>query len=292
MRDAFPHLCGLLCWKGGSAPWYLSRLARSYGADLPILDYGYAASEGMFGAPLSAQGASSVLMPHGHFFELLPEDQVDACRAGEAPTVLLHEALPGRRYYVVVTTGAGLYRYDMNDVVEVTGRHNGAPLVVFRHKGGNMSSLTGEKLGESHVVHAMDRAHEGDGLPLAGFVLAPALPEDDGAPGYVLAVDVGVDLDDAARAALAERFDEALMAENEEYDAKRRSLRLAPVRVVTLPPGAIARHRERRVAGGAPDAHVKVPHLSPDGSLLLDLGVEQTAPDVARALPARRAAAA
>jgi hypothetical protein len=287
MCDVFENLSGLVCWKGGSAPWYLRRLARSYGEDVPVLDYGYAASEGMFGAPLSSEGAASVLVPHGHFLELMPEEDVDRCRAGELPTTLLHEAQPGRRYYVVVTTGAGLYRYDMNDVVEIVGRHNLAPLAVFRHKGGNMSSLTGEKLGESHVVRAMDRATR-DGPDLEGFVLAPVLPDDDEAPSYVLAVDVAAPLDDDAAAGLAARFDEALMEENEEYEAKRRSLRLAAASVVSLPAGAVARHREARVAAGAPDAHVKVPHLSPDGALLLSLGIEETAAGVAEALPARR----
>jgi hypothetical protein len=43
------------------------------------------------------------------------------------------------------------------------------------------------------------------------------------------------------------------------------------------------------VAGGAPDAHVKVPHVSPDGALLVELGLEQTAPELAAQLPCRRA---
>lgn len=285
MRDVFPRLCGLVCWKGGSAPWYLSQLPSSYG-ELPVLDYGYAASEGCFGAPLSTDGAASLLVPHGHFVELVPEDEIDAARAGQGRGLLLHEAEIGRRYYVVATTAAGLYRYDMNDVVEVTGKLGGAPLVVFRHKGGNMSSLTGEKLGESHVVRAMDRAAQGERL--AGFTLAPWLPSsDDAPPGYLLALDEEAPLDDDAREALAARFDRALREENSEYEAKRASLRLASTRAVALPSGAIARHRSRRVAAGAPDAHVKVPHLSPDGRLLLDLGLDDSAPDLAARLPCR-----
>lgn len=285
MRDVFPRLCGLVCWKGGSAPWYLSQLPASYG-EVPILDYGYAASEGCFGAPLSADGASSLLVPHGHFLELVPEDEIDAAREGRGRSLLLHEAEVGQRYYVVATTSAGLYRYDMNDVVEVTGRLGGAPLVVFRHKGGNMSSLTGEKLGESHVVRAMDQAAQGERL--AGFTLAPWLPtSSEEPPGYVLALDEEAPLEPEAREALAARFDRALREENTEYEAKRASLRLAPTRVVSLPAGAIARHRARRVAAGAPDAHVKVPHLAPDGRLLLDLGLEESAPDVAARLPCR-----
>lgn len=285
MRDAFPRLCGLVCWKGGSAPWYLSQLPSSYG-ELPVLDYGYAASEGCFGAPLSTDGASSLLVPHGHFLELVPEEEIEAARAGRGQSLLLHEAEVGRRYYVVATTSAGLYRYDMNDVVEVTGKLGGAPLVVFRHKGGNMSSLTGEKLGESHVVRAMDRAAQGERL--AGFTLAPRLPTvGEEPPGYVLALDEESALSAEEREALAARFDQALREENSEYEAKRASLRLAPARAVALPAGAIARHRSRRVAAGAPDAHVKVPHLSPDGRLLLDLGLEESAPEIAARLPCR-----
>jgi hypothetical protein len=286
MRDLFPNLAGLACWKGGSAPWYLSRLPRSYG-ELPVLDYGYAASEGCFGAPLDADGAASVLVPHGHFVELIPEGQTEAARAGQASTVLLHEAEPGQRYDVVVTTGAGLYRYHMNDIVEVTGRYHQAPLVVFRHKGGNMVSLTGEKLGESHVVRAMDHACDPE-LPVAGFVLTPWLPAGQGAPGYVLVLDAP-GLGELALARLAESFDAALMAENEEYEAKRRSLRLTGVRCALLPAGAFLRHRTRRVLEGAPDAHVKVPHIDPDGRLVLALGLEQSAPALAPRLPCRAA---
>ena len=29
MRDAFPQLAGLVCWKGGSAPWYVEKLKDS-----------------------------------------------------------------------------------------------------------------------------------------------------------------------------------------------------------------------------------------------------------------------
>lgn len=303
MRDAFPALAGLVCWKGGSAPWYVEKLALSYGP-LPVLDYGYCASEGCFGAPLSPEGAASVLLPHGHVIELVPEGDLEAVRAGSKPTLLLHEAVVGARYLVIVTTGAGLYRYEMNDVVEVTGKLGEAPLVVFRHKGGAMASITGEKVGESHVVSAMARLMRGS-FPsghashagslagplaaLAGFVASPLLPAQ-GTPRWLLALDPGAGAEpgDEALMSLARAFDDALRAENEEYDAKRKSLRLDCALAVVLPRDALVHHRARRVAAGAPDAHVKVPHVSADGSLLLDLGLEQTAPALAASLPCRR----
>ncbi|MDP2339594.1 MAG: GH3 auxin-responsive promoter family protein [Deltaproteobacteria bacterium] len=264
MQDAFPALCGLVTWKGGTSSWWLQRLLPSYGA-LPLLDYGYAASEGCFGAPLSCDDASSLLLPHGHLIELQPES------GGE--TVFLDEAKIGERYAVVVTTSSGLYRYRMHDIVEVTAMEGKAPLVVFRHKEGTMTSITGEKLGEAHVAQALASL----GFDGAGICLAP-LYRDEGPPGYVAAIEAGVVVDAAA-------FDLALCAANEEYDAKRKSLRLGPVVVVAVGAGSFLRARREKVELGAPDAHVKLPMLSRDGAFLVDLGV---ADDVVRGLPCRR----
>jgi hypothetical protein len=276
MRDVFPMLAGLVTWKGGTSSWWLQRLRESYG-DVPVLDYGYAASEGCFGAPLSTDGpgdgAASLLLPHGHLVELLPEGETDGARA-----LSLDGAEPGQRYAVVVTTSSGLYRYRMHDVVEVVGRHGSAPLAVFRHKEGTMCSITGEKLGEAHVARALSTL-EWRG---AGICLTPRLRDDD-TPTYVAAVeraDAG-DVDDLAR-----RLDHALCAANEEYEAKRKSLRLGPVVVLVVDDGAFVAARRARVDAGAPDAHVKLPLLSPDGSVLLALGVRG---DDARGLAAHRA---
>lgn len=278
MIDVWPDLAGLVCWKGGSAPWYLGQLPKSYG-QIPVLDYGYVASEGCFGAPLSSEGADSLLLPHGHFFEFMDVDSVAEIRAGQRPTRLLHELESGKSYYVVVTTAAGLYRYDMNDIVEVQGFVDSAPLVVFRQKGGAMSSVTGEKLGEAHVVQAMARARQKLDLDFAGFACAPLLPrEANEPPRYLLAVDPGAHaLSPAEGDALACAFDLELQSCNEEYQSKRASLRLGNTEYAPLPAHALVNHRAARVRDGAPDAHVKVPHISPTGDLLLRLGLGDSA---------------
>ena len=62
---------------------------------------------------------------------------------------------PGRRYYVLFTTAAGLYRYFMNDLVEVTGFFHRTPLLRFVQKGKGVTSLTGEKLYEAQAIEAV-----------------------------------------------------------------------------------------------------------------------------------------
>ncbi len=269
MADVFPELSGLVTWKGGASSWWLQRLEASYG-HLPTLDYGYAASEGCFGAPISTDDASSVLLPHGHLIELLPEGEDDPTR-----TLFLDEAKVGERYEVVVTTSAGLLRYRMYDVVEVTGFLDRAPLVVFRHKAGTMCSVTGEKLGESHVAAALGRV----GFAGQGICLSPRYPEGSGVPYYEAVVERGAVADVGA---FASALDTALGDENDEWRAKRESLRLGPLQVSVVEDGAFAAHRRRRVEGGAPDAHVKLPLLSPQGDLLTALREPTDAPSPRR----------
>ena len=258
-RDVAPELSGIVTWKGGASSWWLERLKSSYG-DVPVLDFGYAASEGVFGAPISTADASSVLLPHGHVIELLPEGDTDGTH-----TLFLDEAAVGQRYEVIVTTSAGLYRYRMHDIIEIVGRHDKAPLAVFRHKAGTMCSITGEKLGEAHVATALSAV----GFTGSGVVLAPRYPTDGSTPGYVVVVE-----ENALTANFIERLDAALCDANDEYEAKRNSLRLAPLHVLTIAVGSFAGLRHRRVAAGAPDAHVKLPLLSSDGRVLRELGLD------------------
>lgn len=267
-RDLWPRLCGLCCWKGGSAPFYLSQLPRGYG-DLPVMDYGFLATEGGFTIPLSPTGSAGVISVLGHVLEFVPEaDMVDGY---DGPTLLADELEPGGRYRVLVTGSHGLYRYDINDVVECTGHYRKTACVSFVHKGGNMISVTGEKVGERHVIDAVGEASAALEQDLVGFSVSCALETP---PRYVLGVEVARPLDEGQGRALLEAFDRALGTVNIEYAAKRRSLRLGSPVLRTLPTGAFAEERARRVAAGAPDSHVKPPHLVRDLGRLDAMGLD------------------
>jgi hypothetical protein len=59
-------------------------------------------------------------------------------------------------------------------------------------------------------------------------------------------------------------IDRALGAQNIEYEAKRSSRRLGPPVLKRVAPGSFTAFRQQRVAEGAPEAQVKIPHLSTD----------------------------
>ena len=267
--DIWPSLCGLLCWKGGNAPFYLRQFPDWF-ADLKVMDYGFAASEGNFSVIMSAEGSHGVASIMGHFLEFIPEQN----RSDESPQVLCVDQLEtGKRYFILVTGAHGLYRYDMNDIVEVTGFYKKTPEIVFVHKGGNMISYSGEKIAESHVIQAVSRAQESVQVEILGFCVTVRL--DDENPRYVFAIETTDSASDELLQSLLVACEKNLQEANIEYQAKRKSLRLGDPMLALVAPGAFERWRKQRVANGSFDAHVKLPHISRDPSVLEQLDVQR-----------------
>lgn len=131
---------------------YVEKLRAWYDPEetgmVPVRDMGYLASEARMSIPVSDEGAGGVLTVHLNVFEFVPAEEVDD-RPDEPESWSFLGAADleiGREHYVFVTTSGGLYRYDMNDVVEMVDTYNATPVIVFRRKGRGMTNLTGEKL--------------------------------------------------------------------------------------------------------------------------------------------------
>jgi hypothetical protein len=138
--EAWPNLRAMSCWKGGTMPLYLRKLPEYFG-DVPVRDMGYMASEGRGSTPLVNSGAAGVLNVTTHFFEFVPADQRDR----PDPDFLTGEELESdHEYFVYLTTSAGLYRYDINDIIRVVDFYRRTPVIQFVRKGQGISSITGE----------------------------------------------------------------------------------------------------------------------------------------------------
>ncbi len=249
-------------WTGGSVGAYLRHYPRYFG-DNVIRDVGLIASEGRMTIPLSAGTSSGVLDITSHYFEFIPEAEADS----KTPTVLgAHELQEGGRYFILLTTAYGLYRYHIHDLVRVTGFHNRTPLIEFLSKGAHFANITGEKLSEYHVTQSMAEVLGDMDLTLNVYSVAPIWPDDDSEqPCYGLFVERD-DLPGAsAGQALARRLDDRLSRVNIEYESKRASQRLGAVRLETLPTGFWSRwDRERLLRNGGTLEQYKHPCLIGD----------------------------
>jgi len=142
--------------------------------------------------------------------------------AAHPPTLQFKELEVGRDYVVVLTNTSGLVRYRLDDVVRVHGHLGAAPLVEFLHRAGRVASVAGEKLTENQLVAAVQATCRRLALPEFDFVAAPCWAD----PPYYR-----VSATHAEHPALAATLDAELALQNEEYDSRRKSNRLGPLRV-------------------------------------------------------------
>lgn len=255
-KEVWPNLAMLSCWKGGPMSFYLDRLPQFYG-DLPVRDFGYMASEGRGTISLSHEGAGGAVALTCHFFEFVPEDEKDSPN----PTFLSVDQLQvGRRYYIYFTTSSGLYRYDINDLIEVEKFHFNTPIIRFVQKGLGVSSVTGEKITEEQVQVALQYALRM--LNLTGIEHFTFAVEMDYPPHYVCFAEVKQDLPDSVVHEFLRVFEQSLQLQNIEYKDKRMTKRLGAPKFQRVPNGTFTRLRQLRVSAGAPEAQVKIPLLN------------------------------
>lgn len=224
-------------WRGGPAAFFAARVPAALGADVPLREAGLSASEGYFGVPVD--DGDPVAWLHGHLLEFIDE------RGGAHWAWELEE---GRTYRLVVSTEAGLLRYDMGDLVRVTGFAGRTPRLVFVGRAAAELSAVGERVTEAQLLAAAARV-----CPAASHVSACIHWAE--VPHLRLALG----LPEGAPAPSEAALDAALAAENVEYADRREGGRYAPLTCLPLPEGTWDRWRDERVAAGAPEAQLKEP---------------------------------
>jgi len=234
-------------WTGGTLKLYLPRLRRLFG-NVPIRDIGLLASEGRFSLPIEDETPAGLAETVSNFLEFIPVDQAGK----DDPEVLRADELEvGSEYSLVVTNWAGLWRYNIDDRVRVTGFHHSTPIFEFLSRGVHTASITGEKITEYQVVESMRVASERAGVGVEQFELQGRFAD---LPYYELRLEKA---DGVAPVKIADLMDHALCELNVEYKSKRVSDRLGPVREVVLPAGTMSAAEDAKITsrGGRSDQY-------------------------------------
>lgn len=179
LRTLWPNLALISCWADGAAAMFLPQLRELF-PTIEIQPKGLLATEGCVSLPLVGQ-PGAVLALRSHFFEF--EECTGADSDGNGACRFAWQLDPGGRYRIILTTGGGLYRYQLHDVVEVVGFLNQCPLLRFVARSGGVSDLVGEKLSEAHVGTILDRVFTAHRLAPTFAMLAPA---EEFPPRYLL----------------------------------------------------------------------------------------------------------
>lgn len=114
-KHYWPNIQVLTTWKCGNTHVYLDKFKDSFPEKMLHQEFGYFASECRAGLVMNGK-SDTVLFPHMNYFEFISDQDLE----NPNPKFLqLHELELGKRYCIYVTTFAGLYRYNMNDMIEV-----------------------------------------------------------------------------------------------------------------------------------------------------------------------------
>jgi hypothetical protein len=218
----WPYLRLISCWADANAAGAADHLGRLF-PQAAIQGKGLIATEGFVSFPLTGCD-SAALAVRSHFLEFLPADsagQVD----GDHPR-LAHELDRSQQYSVVLSTGGGLYRYALHDLIEVSGHYYGCPMIRFLGREGYVSDWFGEKLNEARVSRLMSNAFKE--LAISPSFAMLACDTEQSSPGYVLYIDA-IESDEVLKEAAAKI--EVGLQENFHYHYARQLGQLSSLRV-------------------------------------------------------------
>jgi GH3 auxin-responsive promoter len=260
----WPGIRLLTTWTGGSCGIALDKLRATLPRETKVMELGYQSTECRGTIALEAETQGGLPPLHHHFFEFVSQEHWEN---GRPEFVGLEELEPGPRYYIVITTASGLYRYFMNDLVEVAGRYRNTPLIRFVQKGKGVTNLTGEKLYEAQVIQAVQAAARQRGFVPGFFILVA----DEETSSYNLLLEADHAMTSSIQEAAAD-IDRCLGELNVEYHGKRASGRLAPLTISLLREGAGEAYKAACVRAGQREGQFKPAVLQYRRDLALSFG--------------------
>jgi hypothetical protein len=233
-RDVWPNL-EVFVHGGVNYVPFVERMSRAYSGDadidFPSRQELYPASEGFIAMQdMTGDPGMRLLSDNGIFFEFVPLEQID----DDNPEVFgCWEVERGQKYVVVMSTDAGLWRYIIGDVVEfddipdgvtadgATRRGTGPARlrIVGRHR--HFINAFGENLIGEHIEHGVAAASAATGLTVGEFTAAPVYPSETNRAGLEVAVEFESLPTPEQLSAFGRAFDEAVRAENVDYNTKR-----------------------------------------------------------------------
>lgn len=256
IKHFWPNLAMISSWKCGNTALAAEKVQANLPESTFYQELGYFASECRFGLVLD-HSINTVLFPNFHYYEFVEQSELEK----ENPRFLrLHELEEGKRYCIYVTTMSGLYRYNMNDLVEAGPKFKGTPTIHMVQKVNGIVSITGEKLYEKQFVDAVHMAEAETGMKV-NFFIGFANPEESNYDFYY-------EFEDKVRRRKAAEFteivDKHLKEINIEYESKRDSLRLHMPATHVLRRNAYDLFKKMNLEKGAKDGQFKLVLLLQD----------------------------
>jgi hypothetical protein len=264
LAELLPHL-ELILHGGTSMKPYRREFGELFPTHAPHFLELLPSSEAFMAFQLLGEEQMRLAPYYGVFFEFLPCEELDdrGCPPPDAPCVPLEEIEVGRRYAVILTTCAGLWRYHIGDTIRFSAR---SPLFIEFTGRDKFLDRFEEKVTQGEVEEAVATLNRSSGIDIREFIVGPQISERRHL--WVLAMGnpgVGSSLD------LAERLDRALAGTNADYRTFRAQGRINTPQVLMVAEDEI--YRWSKQVRGKLGGQSKIPHIDPtlEGELVASL---------------------
>jgi hypothetical protein len=214
----------------------------------------YNASEGFFGIQDQTDSEELLLMlDYGIFYEFIPVEELDK----EYPkAVNLSGVEVGKNYAMIISTNAGLWRYNIGDTIKFTSTSPHRIKISGRTK--HFINAFGEEVIIENAEIAITKACEATGAVIDNFTAAPVYFDQGKKGGHEWIIEFVVKPSDMKQ--FTAILDETLRNVNSDYDAKRKhNLALMAPHIHSVEEGTFYNWMKRR---GKLGGQHKVPRLS------------------------------
>ncbi|MCA9352234.1 GH3 auxin-responsive promoter family protein [Patescibacteria group bacterium] len=215
----------------------------------------YNASEGFLAIQddPSKPGEMLLLTDHGIFYEFI---LMNSYGTKEPLTVTLSDVEVGVDYAVIITTNAGLWRYDIGDTVCFTSTEPYRIKISGRTK--HFINVFGEELMVGNADEAMSHVCKQTGAIVEHYTAGPIFLDEHGRGGHEWVVEFKQEPRDIQ--SFITKLDQKLQSLNSDYAAKRQDdIALQELILHAVPQGTFIQWMESR---GKLGAQHKVPKLS------------------------------
>lgn len=254
IRQLFPNL-QVFVHGGVNILPYLPKLKQSIGATIDFLE-SFPASEGFLAFQDSLHEEGLLLNTNSNiFFEFIPISEIHQAKPKryDLSQVELH-----KNYAIILTTNAGLWAYDIGDIVSFVSLNPFRVIVKGRTK--HFISAFGEHVIAEEVESVLAQAAKEFGFFVKDFTVAPHIDTQQASHSchewYIEFERVPHELP-----AIAERMDELLCQKNAYYDDLIRGKIISPLKIIALQKDTFIQYMK---AIGKLGEQNKVPHLSND----------------------------
>ena len=218
--------------------------------DITVCHSVYAASEALMAFAIKPNEACYLPLVDSVFFEFRPVEEGQSDRL-----LLINELEVGKLYEIIVTTKAGLYRYQLRDVVRVVGYEGETPLIRFAYRANLVTNIWGIHVTNDDISGAVKKLEDEYNLNAIGFSI---YANSESADSHLkLFVEFDKIPDQEIARSIEKSFENNLYHSNTAYAYSRDMGQLESARLYLLNKNTYFNYRQEQIEHGASSNQLK-----------------------------------